>query len=111
MDDRALILAYLETNDYPCPYCQYNLRGIKHPRCPECGHEPNLEAILRRARTKDEGVAIYIKGRENLEGGWYLRAVLKLLLCFVIGIVVIVVLAIVLPAVLPSGYSTHPLLP
>lgn len=111
MDSREKLITYLATHDAPCAKCIYNLRGIKHPRCPECGHEPNLEAILRRARTKDEGVAIYIKGRENLEGGWYLRAVLKLLLCFVIGIVVIVFLAIVLPAVLPSGYSTHPLLP
>ena len=23
--------------DLPCPQCQYNLRGLTLPRCPECG--------------------------------------------------------------------------
>jgi hypothetical protein len=24
--------------DLPCPRCQYNLRGLTVPRCPECGY-------------------------------------------------------------------------
>ncbi|MCA9272548.1 MAG: hypothetical protein KDA31_05830 [Phycisphaerales bacterium] len=37
MNDTELILVYLADNDYPCPYCQYNLRAIREPLCPECG--------------------------------------------------------------------------
>jgi hypothetical protein len=25
--------------DVPCPLCDYNLRGLTEPRCPECGHQ------------------------------------------------------------------------
>src|SRR5262245_24135568 len=25
--------------DVPCPLCDYNLRGLTEPRCPECGHK------------------------------------------------------------------------
>src|SRR3954452_18142580 len=24
--------------DFPCPLCDYNLRGLAEPRCPECGY-------------------------------------------------------------------------
>jgi hypothetical protein len=26
------------TDDAFCPLCNYNLRGLTEPRCPECGH-------------------------------------------------------------------------
>jgi hypothetical protein len=28
-----------------CPLCGYDLRGLTSPRCPECGHEYDIEAI------------------------------------------------------------------
>src|SRR5688572_12140662 len=27
-----------EEQDLPCPMCDYNLRGLIDPRCPECGY-------------------------------------------------------------------------
>lgn len=35
-DDESLI-AFLSERDVQCPVCQYNLRGLIRPRCPECG--------------------------------------------------------------------------
>ncbi|HTW94680.1 MAG TPA: hypothetical protein VMD30_07810 [Tepidisphaeraceae bacterium] len=32
-----LLIEYLADSDHPCPLCQYNLRALKTPRCPECG--------------------------------------------------------------------------
>lgn len=29
---------HLIDEDLPCPECEYNLRGLTMPRCPECGH-------------------------------------------------------------------------
>jgi predicted RNA-binding Zn-ribbon protein involved in translation (DUF1610 family) len=111
MSEAESLVEYLATHDVACVKCDYNLRGIKHLKCPECGHEPDFEQILRRARTKDEGAAIYTKDSETIDSGLYIKVALKLLAYFVIGIVVIIILAIVLPAVLPTGPSTHPMLP
>src|ERR1043165_4421294 len=36
------LLAYLRANDAACPLCQYNLRNLTEPRCPECGREIRL---------------------------------------------------------------------
>jgi hypothetical protein len=27
-----------QTDDVSCPMCEYNLRGLAEPRCPECGY-------------------------------------------------------------------------
>jgi hypothetical protein len=35
-DDLAL-LAFLETNERPCPACGYNVHRLREARCPECG--------------------------------------------------------------------------
>src|SRR5438552_2051630 len=32
--------------DLHCPVCDYNLRGLIHPRCPECGHAFVLRKLL-----------------------------------------------------------------
>src|SRR3954447_5577159 len=29
-----------------CPLCEYNLRGLVEPRCPECGHRFNWRQLL-----------------------------------------------------------------
>lgn len=28
-----------------CPLCEYNLRGLPEPRCPECGHQSSWEEL------------------------------------------------------------------
>jgi hypothetical protein len=37
MEDEAMLVAYLADRDVQCPVCKYNLRGLTHPQCPECG--------------------------------------------------------------------------
>lgn len=32
--------------DVPCPHCEYNLRGLTVPRCPECGEPFYWESLL-----------------------------------------------------------------
>jgi hypothetical protein len=38
----AFLLEYLKTHDAFCPLCQYNLRNLTIPRCPECGRAIRL---------------------------------------------------------------------
>ncbi len=38
-------LAAEEAQDLFCPHCDYNLRTLAGPRCPECGREVDLEAL------------------------------------------------------------------
>jgi hypothetical protein len=35
--------------DIHCPLCDYNLRGLAEPRCPECGHRTTWEELRQRA--------------------------------------------------------------
>jgi hypothetical protein len=44
--DAQLLLAYLSNRDVGCPLCEYNLRGLTSPRCPECGRELKLSVGL-----------------------------------------------------------------
>lgn len=37
-----------------CPLCDYNLRGLAEPRCPECGHRSSWGELLRAAREAHE---------------------------------------------------------
>jgi hypothetical protein len=32
----AKVIRYLADNDFPCPICGYNMRGLPSPHCPEC---------------------------------------------------------------------------
>jgi len=34
-----------QTDDLLCPLCEYNLRGLIDPRCPECGHRFEWDAL------------------------------------------------------------------
>ena len=36
--------------DVPCPLCEYNLRGLVEPRCPECGYRFEWNELLDAAR-------------------------------------------------------------
>ncbi|MGA2443454.1 MAG: hypothetical protein ABSH08_21080 [Tepidisphaeraceae bacterium] len=44
-DDEELI-AWLRDRDAFCPLCQYNVRGLASPRCPECGQKLRLTVAL-----------------------------------------------------------------
>jgi len=35
-----------------CPLCEYDLRGLQEPRCPECGYSFHWEEILDRTRRR-----------------------------------------------------------
>jgi hypothetical protein len=36
--------------DLHCPLCDYNLRGLTEPRCPECGHRSTWDELRNRLR-------------------------------------------------------------
>jgi len=40
--ETAFLLNYLQTHDAACPLCQYNLRNLTVPLCPECGRGVKL---------------------------------------------------------------------
>ncbi len=37
VEDEAVLIAYLQERDVPCPRCGYNLRRLTNCVCPECG--------------------------------------------------------------------------
>jgi hypothetical protein len=45
-DDTAALLEFLRERDVACPLCEYNLRGLLTPRCPECGRKLVLSVGL-----------------------------------------------------------------
>src|SRR5262249_34908141 len=49
-DGQTLLLQFIHERDVPCPRCDYNLRNLTVPTCPEC-HEPLRLAVgLRRPK-------------------------------------------------------------
>src|SRR5213075_324796 len=38
------------TEELRCPLCEYNLRGLTQPRCPECGYSFTWDEILDKTR-------------------------------------------------------------
>jgi DNA-directed RNA polymerase subunit RPC12/RpoP len=44
--ERAARLSKQGLTEIPCPTCGYNMSGLKGTRCPECGSEFTLDAIL-----------------------------------------------------------------
>ncbi len=43
----AALAAFLSTGDRKCPQCSYDLRGLRHGRCPECKSSLRLVIQLR----------------------------------------------------------------
>ncbi len=39
------VRAYLAVCSADCPRCKYNLRGLRDPRCPECGLELDVQEL------------------------------------------------------------------
>ena len=42
LSEQAILFAFLSEQDVSCPLCGYNLRGLRSPRCPECGRGVKL---------------------------------------------------------------------
>ncbi len=40
------LLAFVREHEARCPLCDYNLRGLSRPTCPECGQELKLDVRL-----------------------------------------------------------------
>jgi hypothetical protein len=40
------LIEFLHERDEPCPQCEYNLRNLLSPNCPECGHRLKLSVTL-----------------------------------------------------------------
>lgn len=47
---RVMLLEFLSEYDAPCPVCEYNLRALTKPICPECGHDLVLTVGTSRVR-------------------------------------------------------------
>lgn len=45
-----LLLDFLRDHDAPCPVCNYNLRALTKPICPECGHSLALTVSAAKLR-------------------------------------------------------------
>jgi hypothetical protein len=45
-DDDATLITWLADRDAACPLCEYNLRGLTTPPCPECGQALRLSVTL-----------------------------------------------------------------
>ncbi len=45
-DRVAMLRSFLAGRDEACPVCEYNLRDLRFPRCPECGLELELRLAL-----------------------------------------------------------------
>jgi hypothetical protein len=45
-DGDLALIEFLADRDVACPLCQYNLRGLRSSRCPECGRELRLTVGL-----------------------------------------------------------------
>jgi hypothetical protein len=50
MDEVARLLEYLRERDVPCPLCNYNLRNLTRPQCPECRQDLTLTVGVTRPR-------------------------------------------------------------
>jgi hypothetical protein len=83
---------YLANHDALCPYCKYNLRGIRSNRCPECAANLDLELIRDGSeasrRPSHTGGEIEAPGAE-LSPWWFL--LLAPLLLAALGIIIALV--------------------
>jgi hypothetical protein len=52
-----------------CPLCEYNLRGIPEPRCPECGFQFEWDEVLNPARRQHRFVFEH-QGSRRIRAFW-----------------------------------------
>jgi hypothetical protein len=57
------------THDIACPMCEYNLRGLTEPRCPECGYRFDW-AELRDARRRPHRYLFEHHPEANVKSFW-----------------------------------------
>lgn len=73
--DPAALVAFLDQHDRPCPRCDHNLRGVRDPRCPECGVPLRLELVTPQPSRRS-----FIVGVAALSSGFFFNATLILFL-------------------------------
>jgi hypothetical protein len=66
-----LLCTFLNGRDVPCPNCNYNLRDLQGPLCPECG-----EKIVLRASLAEPKQGLLIAGLVGLSAGAGLNGLL-----------------------------------
>jgi len=74
-DDTAALHAFLATREVGCPNCNYNLRGVSTPSCPECGLLLRLTVNLVEPK-----MWAYIAGIVCLSGVAFMSFTFELLL-------------------------------
>ncbi len=50
VDEVDLLLRFVHQRDVRCPRCDYNIRNLTQPVCPECNEELHLAVGMRRPR-------------------------------------------------------------
>jgi hypothetical protein len=56
--------------DVHCSRCEYNLRALTQPRCPECGLEFEWAIVLERAQRHGEALFEHVWRRRPIRSGW-----------------------------------------
>ncbi len=83
------VVAYLRGRDAACPICDYNLRDIDEPVCPECGHRLELVISSPSLRT----------------GPWTLAIIAPSLALGFDGVTLLIILIV---AIISGGASLNP---
>lgn len=94
--DRVL-LDLVKDRDMECPVCEYNVRNLTSPRCPECGTRLVLRLGLKEAGVKAwvaalvplllcAGIGCYIVVMLTLTRAWPSGKMLPVMTCFVLSI-------------------------
>ena len=57
---------YFKAHDIPCPECDYNLRGLRQPKCPECGSRLKFGSLDELSQGLESSIRV-----EHIEYGMY----------------------------------------
>jgi hypothetical protein len=74
-DSAEQLRRFLAGRDVACPQCEYNLRDLKVPRCPECG-----EDLVLRVNLAEPKLRLLITGLIALAAGAGLNGLLLIFL-------------------------------
>jgi len=59
----------VRSEDIACPMCEYNLRGLTDPRCPECGYQFQWADLLDPSR-REHPYLFELKRKSNFTSLW-----------------------------------------
>src|ERR1700683_4114247 len=58
-----------QSEEIICPLCEYNLRGLTEPRCPECGYQFQWPDLLDPSR-REHSYLFELKPKSNFKSFW-----------------------------------------